>query len=705
MTLTGKQAEEYIRRFGNPQQESAPIQPQQSGISKFFQGLINPVKQYISGVGSDTMGLLGQLPGQFGQQAKSNQSEFNQQMFGQRQVNPLENTLKGAAGIGAYAVPGMSGVSPLVGGAIQGAGAGLLSGISNQGQGQLDIGNVLSTAGLGGGIGAIAGGIGGVLSKKMAGKVAPTGEVTPMKTLTQFNQEYTKGLSKVKKSGLVGEYVNDFGFRAPTYKNTKSLNITGSLDKQVFDVDGALQYYGLPRSTEGISALPDKLGVTKSELLAAIPKTWRPTGNAIITTVPEAVGKTGIKKDLLTSSVNSRINEILGNAPLEYSGATPQGTRYNTLNIGPSYKNQASLGAKLDAEALDYLKQQTLQGANSVHAAKGGLAARNITDQTAADYAIHQWASKELNNVSNKELKTVSDTFYTLISQNPNLAKAYTNDMAIEVSQGLTPTSMVARSFVKGGAQALNKAKVGIGSLFSKNVSKVGTPAATTAQKITTPGIFANNPSLVKDISGGITNALGANAGKIGDFLNQQQSQPQELNGMVTDSQLPDMLGNIVGLPEYQQALGELTTQILAVSPSLSPQSAQAYATSVLSSKGITPPSTKNAQKVQDIKSSVSMLQNLSKMVDSYGSQMGPISGRISGIKSALGSNDASALTSTIGIAQQNLGKALEGGKMSDKDIARYQKILGDMNQTPEQMKEIINALYGVLGSEYASLQ
>jgi hypothetical protein len=60
----------------------------------------------------------------------------------------------------------------------------------------------------------------------------------------------------------------------------------------------------------------------------------------------------------------------------------------------------------------------------------------------------------------------------------------------------------------------------------------------------------------------------------------------------------------------------------------------------------------------------------------------GPIAGRFSAANPY--NTDAQALQALTKSAAQNIGKSLEGGKLTDQDIARYEKMLPTMKDTPE---------------------
>lgn len=73
-------------------------------------------------------------------------------------------------------------------------------------------------------------------------------------------------------------------------------------------------------------------------------------------------------------------------------------------------------------------------------------------------------------------------------------------------------------------------------------------------------------------------------------------------------------------------------------------------------------------------------------------SMMGPGSGRLAGVQSALGFNPlASEFESRSLNVMQTIGKMKEGGVLKEQDVARYQKMLPGMKHSPEAAQKILN--------------
>jgi len=68
-----------------------------------------------------------------------------------------------------------------------------------------------------------------------------------------------------------------------------------------------------------------------------------------------------------------------------------------------------------------------------------------------------------------------------------------------------------------------------------------------------------------------------------------------------------------------------------------------------------------------------------------------PIRGRVASLNPY--DDTANEINQASLVAAQNIGRALEGGKLTDNDIARYQRALPNINDTPDQAQNKIDEL------------
>ena len=105
---------------------------------------------------------------------------------------------------------------------------------------------------------------------------------------------------------------------------------------------------------------------------------------------------------------------------------------------------------------------------------------------------------------------------------------------------------------------------------------------------------------------------------------------------------------------------------------------------------------------LSDMDSSISQLGGVSSAIDKYSDLMGPVAGRpkaFSPYDPRLQSFDAE-----MKIAAQNIGKSLEGGKLTDEDIARYRQMLPNLADTKETAKEKINIINRLIQNKKSSI-
>ncbi len=86
-----------------------------------------------------------------------------------------------------------------------------------------------------------------------------------------------------------------------------------------------------------------------------------------------------------------------------------------------------------------------------------------------------------------------------------------------------------------------------------------------------------------------------------------------------------------------------------------------------------------------DIDSAGAQMSSLEAAVADNADIMGPIAGRIS--SASPWATKAKAFDAQMKIAAQNIGKSLEGGKLTDSDILRYREMLPQITDTPDIAK------------------
>ncbi len=103
---------------------------------------------------------------------------------------------------------------------------------------------------------------------------------------------------------------------------------------------------------------------------------------------------------------------------------------------------------------------------------------------------------------------------------------------------------------------------------------------------------------------------------------------------------------------------------------------------------------------------SLANLDEVEGLLSSDEGSFDPIRGRLRGLN-PYDRSGANINQATL-IAAQNIGRALEGGKLTDADIARYQQALPNIRDTPQKAQDKINRLRSLISSQrnnYINLQ
>lgn len=119
-----------------------------------------------------------------------------------------------------------------------------------------------------------------------------------------------------------------------------------------------------------------------------------------------------------------------------------------------------------------------------------------------------------------------------------------------------------------------------------------------------------------------------------------------------------------------------------------------------------------NAQvnQIADIKNSYNMLDEAAKSIQSNPNLFGPVKGTLA--KLNVYDPEAQTTNAQFDIIAQIMGKALEGGKLTDQDILRYRKMLPSITDTPKtalgkiaKVKRMIQLKEGSLDETMKSMQ
>jgi len=100
-------------------------------------------------------------------------------------------------------------------------------------------------------------------------------------------------------------------------------------------------------------------------------------------------------------------------------------------------------------------------------------------------------------------------------------------------------------------------------------------------------------------------------------------------------------------------------------------------------------------------KSSEDQLNGIEREIDKNADFMGPALGRLFG-KSPY-ATETLAFDARMKLAAQKIGVALEGGKLTDEDIARYRQMLPNLTDTPEVARAKVGIVRELLATEQAS--
>lgn len=104
-----------------------------------------------------------------------------------------------------------------------------------------------------------------------------------------------------------------------------------------------------------------------------------------------------------------------------------------------------------------------------------------------------------------------------------------------------------------------------------------------------------------------------------------------------------------------------------------------------------------------DIEASHDLVGGISEFINQYKGKMGPVVGRLT--TSNPYDTDAQAFQAQMSMVAQAVGKSLEGGKMTDKDVPKYEKMLPKMTDTPEVAQRKIKNVQKMLEDRHRTLK
>ena len=97
-------------------------------------------------------------------------------------------------------------------------------------------------------------------------------------------------------------------------------------------------------------------------------------------------------------------------------------------------------------------------------------------------------------------------------------------------------------------------------------------------------------------------------------------------------------------------------------------------------------------------------LQDVSDLVGENAESFGPVQGRMSGLMGKIGLNPQAQLnTAAIKQRAQIIGKYLEGGKMTDSDIVRYEAALPQLSDSPEVAQGKVQSLKRLIAQKQSA--
>lgn len=109
------------------------------------------------------------------------------------------------------------------------------------------------------------------------------------------------------------------------------------------------------------------------------------------------------------------------------------------------------------------------------------------------------------------------------------------------------------------------------------------------------------------------------------------------------------------------------------------------------------------AKDLGDISSSHQLVGEMNGYIQQFKDKMGPLKGIANAVNPY--DTDSQAFNAQMSMVAQAVGKSLEGGKMTDKDVPKYEKMLPKMTDTPEVAQRKIQNVQKMLADRHATLK
>jgi len=199
----------------------------------------------------------------------------------------------------------------------------------------------------------------------------------------------------------------------------------------------------------------------------------------------------------------------------------------------------------------------------------------------------------------------------------------------------------------------------------------------------------------------------GTNQGDAPQPLEDTLMQNQQFGGQPFGGQDPNQLGGMQGQfggqggfdqMGGQQSQNPYPQENLLFDLQRDPANAQAYIQQFQQLQEIFAPAQQGTELSQTALTQINSLDNsllnldfVERVFQENQGAFDPIRGRLASLNPY--DDTANKINQASLVAAQNIGRALEGGKLTDNDIARYQRALPNINDTPDQAQNKINEL------------
>ena len=190
----------------------------------------------------------------------------------------------------------------------------------------------------------------------------------------------------------------------------------------------------------------------------------------------------------------------------------------------------------------------------------------------------------------------------------------------------------------------------------------------------------------------------GTNQGEAPQALEDTLMQNQQFGGQQFGGQDPNQLGEMQGQfggqggfdqTSAQQSQNPYPQENLLFDLQRDPANAQAYIQQFQQLQEIFAPAQQGTELSQTALTQIDSLDNsllnldfVERVLQENQGAFDPIRGRLASLNPY--DETANKINQASLVAAQNIGRALEGGKLTDNDIARYQRALPNINDTPD---------------------